>query len=100
MEEDMCIFPAYEVAWLQGIPHKYRTYVGALSYIYPVDLLPPTISKYVKSKSIHTQYINISPVSDTREIMKWQILGWLSKPKYGGNSNADWYGTFLTSKMA
>lgn len=92
----MNIIPAYEIDWLQGIPHKYRTYTSALCYIYPVDLLPPTLSKLIKDKFHDTKYINMCET----ENMKWLIWGWASKPKYGGIDTAEWQDTILAEKGA
>ncbi len=84
--------PESEVNWLYALPHKYRIQLG-LGTIYPVDLLPPTLAKWVKQKDRDTEYINMGPSNMGKDGMVWAIWGWKALPTESFPKNEDWHDT-------
>ena len=91
--------PESEVNWVYTIENKYKTYISEdRGYIYPVDILPPTLKKYVKLQNISTEYICIGPICGGPDGLTWSIWGWKSLPTNSSDRDADWSAIILAQK--
>jgi len=87
-------FPETEINWLHGLPEKYRVPTETYN-IYPVDLLPPSLAKWVRENYRDTEFLNMGPSMGSSQGMYWAIWGWNSRPRESGIADTDWRHTIL-----
>ena len=72
------------------IKEKYGVQLKDNTKVYDIDILPPTLKKWVKEKSRYTDYINIGPERGTANGMIWRVWGWNSLPNNSFIENVEW----------
>jgi hypothetical protein len=91
MTTDTPTFPAAELNWLYGLDDKYRIQAGNNSAykVYPADLLPPSVRKWVKRNYRDTEYVNMGPWIGASDGLFWLFWGWNSLPIESGVSTCE-----------
>ena len=75
-----------EISWLHRLDEKYKIQAGSHSMhsVYPVEILPPNLQRWVKNKSLGPSY-------GTRDGMTYVIWGWSAIPSESTSEHADWH---------
>lgn len=84
--------PDYEISWLLGLDAEFKKELNNGELVYPVNILPPKLRRFVKHQTQLTEFIDIDMLSyEINDV--WSIWGWKTLPATSSSAQADWAAT-------